>query len=454
MAETIAAIATPMGVGGIGVIRISGDEAVLVADRIFSGKKPLSEVKSHTIHYGYIKDGDTVIDSVMASVMLGPASFTGEDTVEISAHGSPVGLNKILGLIIKNGARLAKNGEFSRRSFENGKLDLAQAEAIIDIIHAESDVSLKSAVDRLEGSLSKKIDEIREPLLYCSAQFLAMVDYPDDEIADLTEDELLHILDTAIAKCKSLISKAGDSRLMREGILCVIAGRPNVGKSSLLNALTDSSRAIVTTMEGTTRDVIEQPLNLGGYLFRLADTAGIRAGQDEAEKIGVERSRSYIEASDMVLVLLDSSREITDEDKEVLALCKDKPHIIVLNKSDMTEVTAVEDIRKLEKSAKIILTSTKTEDGIEELKEEMKNTAGINRISPTSAIGINTRHTEALIRAKQALEAARSTLVSGVPIDLCAIDVEAAIGELGMIDGRTVQADVIDKIFAEFCVGK
>ncbi len=459
MADTIAAIATPVGVGGIGVIRISGDDAFSVADRVFvAGGKgvKLADAKSHTLHYGYIKDpatGETV-DEVMAAVMRAPRTFTAEDVVEISTHGSPLVLKKVLALILGAGARMAQAGEFTKRAFLGGRIDLTRAEAVLDVIHADSDVSLKSAVNRLEGGLLFEIDKIREPLLYTSAQFAAAVDYPDDEIADLSEESLRETLTEAIKKCEKLIAGADMGRIAKDGIVCVIAGRPNVGKSSLLNSLTNSERAIVTDIKGTTRDVIEESISIDGVAIRLFDTAGIRDAGDAVEKIGVDRSKSYIESADVVLLVFDSGEVLAHEDMDMISLTDEKKRIVVINKSDLEQKIDAERIKELVKTDVIVNISTKTESGIEELKKAISDICSLGEVSRGSTLVSNMRHTEALSEAKTALESALATLDSGMPMDMCSIDVSTALESLGLITGVSVSADIVDKIFAEFCVGK
>ncbi|MBE7027226.1 MAG: tRNA uridine-5-carboxymethylaminomethyl(34) synthesis GTPase MnmE [Ruminococcaceae bacterium] len=453
--ETIAAIATPVGVGGIGVIRISGDKAFFIADKIFKGKTNLCDAHSHTIHYGHIinENGET-IDEVMVSVMRAPRTFTAEDTVEISTHGSPLIMQKVLSATLSAGARMATAGEFTRRAFLNGRIDLSSAEAVIDVIHADSDLSLKNAINQLEGGLLNEIEKIREPLLYVSAQFAAAVDYPDDEIADLSEESLEKTLKDALDKCEKLIDGADVGRIVKEGIICVLAGRPNVGKSSLLNALTMSERAIVTDIAGTTRDVIEQSVTINGVAIRLFDTAGIRAAGDEAEKIGVDRSKGCIEGADIVLVLFDSGEAISEEDIEILSLTKDKKRIIVINKSDLEQKLDISGLADAIKDDKLVYISTKTHDGIDELKQIIADVCSLKMATKSSSLVSNMRHSEALKSAKSSLAGALDTLKSGMPMDMCTIDVSAALESLGLITGQGVSADIVDEIFARFCVGK
>lgn len=457
--DTIAAIATPVGVGGIGVIRISGEHAFEIADKVFRAADrsvTLAAAESHTLHYGHIVDlrDGSVVDEVMAAIMRAPRTFTAENVVEISTHGSPLILKKVLSLVCVAGARMAQAGEFTKRAFLNGRIDLSRAEAVLDVIHADSDISLKNAVNQLEGGLMHEIDEIREPLLYVSAQFAAAVDYPDDEIADLSEESLRETLIKTIDMCTRLLDDADLGRIVKEGIVCVLCGRPNVGKSSLLNCLTRSQRAIVTEIEGTTRDVIEESITLGGAAIRLIDTAGIRQTGDTVEKIGVDRSKSYIESSDIALVMFDGSSPITNEDIDALRLTAAKKRIIVINKSDIDMRFNAASIEDMIQNDKIIHISTKTGENIDKLKALLSDMCAVGEISAKGTLVSNMRHIEALSEAKQSLINALDTLDSGMPMDMCSIDIAAALESLGLITGVSVSADIVDKIFAEFCVGK
>ena len=456
--DTIAAIATPVGVGGIGVIRISGDDAFDIADKIFISPNGthISDMTSHTLHYGHIIDSSDgeVIDEVMVSVMRAPRTFTAEDTVEISTHGSPLVLQKVLSLTLAAGARMASAGEFTRRAFLNGRIDLSRAEAIIDVIHADSDLSLKNAINQLEGGLLNEIEKIRQPLLYVSAQFAAEVDYPDDDVADLSEESLLKTLCDAIAQCDTLIASGSAGRIAKEGIVCVIAGKPNVGKSSLLNELTNSQRAIVTDIEGTTRDVIEQSTIINGVMVRFFDTAGIRNADDTVEKIGVDRSRDCIKDADIVLVLFDVGSALTDEDIETLALTKDKKRIVVINKSDLVPALDMDALTKMTMGDTLVHISTKTGLGLDALKSAISDMCSLGSSGSGGALVSNMRHLHALGDARASLISALDTLKSRMPMDMCTIDISAALESLGLISGATVSSDIVDKIFAEFCVGK
>ncbi len=455
--DTIAAIATPVGIGSIGVIRISGNDAFKIADKIFVGadKKTIASAPTHTIKYGHIVDSSNkVVDEVMVSIMRAPRTFTAEDTVEISTHGSPLILQKVLSCALNAGARMAQAGEFTKRAFLNGRIDLSRAEAVIDVIHADSDASLSNALHRLDGGLLYEIEKIREPLLYVSAQFAAQVDYPDDDIADLSEDSLRKTLTNAIDMCSSLLNSAESGRIAKEGIACVLSGRPNVGKSSLLNALSNSQRAIVTDIEGTTRDIIEQSITLDGVTLRLFDTAGIRDAGDDVEKIGVDRSKDCIKGADVVFVLFDNASAITDEDKEILLLTENKKRIIVINKSDLEQKIDTSELEKLSSGSSIVNISTKTGEGIDELMNTVSEMYNLGAITSSSSLVSNMRHAEALNEAKNSLCAALDTLNCGMPMDMCTIDVSSALEHLGLITGATVSVDIVDKIFEHFCVGK
>lgn len=457
MGDTIAAISTPYGVGGIAVIRISGDSAIETADRVFVSKRPLSKAKSHTIHYGRVIDpeGKTKIDDGIAAVMRAPNSYTGEDTVEISIHGSLVSTRLCLEALFFAGARAAEPGEFTKRAFVNGKLDLSQAEAVADIINAKTDIALKSGIGQLGGSLSERIKEIREGLVYISANLGAAVDYPDDEIEDLEPEVLMPRLKGCIEDIDSLLSSADSGRIIREGLSCVIAGSPNVGKSSVLNLLTGSRRAIVTEIAGTTRDVLEEYIALEAVPLRLIDTAGVRDSSDKVEKIGIEMGKEYILAAELVIVVLDSTRHISKEDKKVLSLCRNKAKIVLLNKTDLPAKIGIEDVKKEVTDTPVIEFSAKTGKGKKELAGKIKEMYNLGRVfADNTAVVTNVRHLNSLKEAKKAVLAACEAVGSGMPTDMCAIDINAAIGALGEIIGLNVTDAVVEKIFSQFCVGK
>lgn len=456
--DTIAAIATPAGVGGIGTIRISGPEAIASADRIFfaADKKRLADCDTHTVHYGFIKHPETMekTDEVLVTLMRAPRTFTAEDVVEISTHGSPTILAKVMDLLLSCGVRMAEAGEFTKRAFLNGRIDLTRAEAVLDVIHADSDASLKSAIAQLDGGLQRRIDTIRQPLLYCCAQFAAAVDYPDDDIAELTDEALADILKKGIEDCDSLLATAHDGCAAKNGIVCVIAGKPNAGKSSLLNALSNSDRAIVTDIQGTTRDVIEQAISIDGIALRLFDTAGIRETADTVEQIGVQKTMDYIKAADLVLLMLDSSTAITEEDEECIRAAEGKPRIVVLNKTDLACKIDAETVSALAGDAPIVQISTQTGYGLDALRASISDVCRTKQIRSADNILSNLRHIRALRDARNALAAAAQTLDDGMPADMCVIDVNDALEHLGLITGLTVSTDIVNEIFANFCVGK
>lgn len=454
--DTIAAIATSLGEGGIAIVRVSGDKALQIVSKIFKGRneRTIDDIKTYTMRYGYIIDENNEhIDEVIVSFMKGPRSFTAEDTIEINCHGGVVATNKILEQVIKNGARLADPGEFTKRAFLNGRIDLSQAEAVIDIIRAKTDLSMKSALMQSEGGVSKEIRRLRETLLSTIAHIEATVDYPEDDLEEVTADmavkQLLEIKDEIV----ELIETSEEGKILREGLSTVIVGKPNVGKSSLLNALTKENRAIVTDVPGTTRDVIEEYINISGVPIKIIDTAGIRETEDVVEKIGVERSKEKINEADLVLLMLDSSRELDEEDKEIISHIKDKKYIVLLNKSDLDVKINKDDLKELN-SKYMINISVKTGEGISEVKTTIKELFFKGEINANNIIITNTRHKEALFRAKESIVSAIDVLNNTFAIDLASIDIRNAWSYLGEITGDSLEENIIDKIFKEFCLGK
>lgn len=454
--DTIAAIATSLGEGGIAIVRVSGDKALQIVSRIFKGRngRTIDDIKTYTMRYGYIIDENNEhIDEVIVSFMKGPRSFTAEDTIEINCHGGVVATNKILEQVIKNGARLADPGEFTKRAFLNGRIDLSQAEAVIDIIRSKTDLSMKSALMQSEGGVSKEIRRLRETLLSTIAHIEATVDYPEDDLEEVTADmavkQLLEIKD----EIGELIETSEEGKILREGLSTVIVGKPNVGKSSLLNALTKENRAIVTDVPGTTRDVIEEYINISGVPIKIIDTAGIRETEDVVEKIGVERSKEKINEADLVLLMLDSSRELDEEDKEIISHIKDKKYIVLLNKSDLDVKINKDDLKELN-SKYMINISVKTGEGINEVKTTIKELFFKGEINANNIIITNTRHKEALFRAKESIVSAIDVLNNTFAIDLASIDIRNAWSYLGEITGDSLEENIIDKIFKEFCLGK
>ena len=449
---TIAAISTPPGTGGISVIRISGENAVEIADKVFSSKS-LKTAKSHTVHYGFIKDknGET-IDEVLLSVMLAPKTFTREDTVEISCHGGSVSTHAVLRAVIEAGAHMAGPGEFTKRAFMNGRIDLSQAEAVIDIINSKNELAQRNAISQLGGSLSKEIESVRDELVHLSARMQVIIDYPDEDLEDVDSTDIDNICGACAEKIKQLIDSSDSGRMMRDGIRAAIVGKPNVGKSSILNCLAKEDRAIVTEIAGTTRDVIEESVTVKGIPLILSDTAGIRDTDDVVEKIGVEKSRQYLDSADLVIVVLDSAMPLDDNDREVLSATENKKRIILLNKSDIGAVLTESDCPK---NCDVIEISAKTGEGVAEFAKAIEKICKIDGIeSENGRIITNMRHKTALMGAYDALVRVCDALKMGMPSDIVSIDIAAAMDSLGQITGQTVSDSVVDDIFHNFCVGK
>ncbi len=454
--DTIGAISTSIGEGGIAIVRISGDKAKDVVEKIFQAKngQSIKDMKSYTMKYGYIIDeNNNHIDEVIVSFMKGPRSFTAEDTIEINCHGGVVATNKVLEQIIKQGVRLAEPGEFTKRAFLNGRIDLSQAEAVIDIINAKTDLSMKSALMQSEGLISKEIRGLREKLLSTIAHIEATVDYPEDDLEEVTSEMAIRDLDIIRKEIKGFIETAEEGKILREGLSTVIVGKPNVGKSSLLNALTKENRAIVTDIPGTTRDVIEEYINISGIPIKIIDTAGIRETDDVVEKIGVERSRAKINDADLIILILDSSNELTEEDKEIINHICNKKYMILLNKSDLNSKITQKDLENIN-CTNIYNISAKTGEGIDEVRTAIKDMFFKGEISTNNVIITNTRHKEALLRAYECIESAINTLNYTFAIDLASIDIRNAWTFLGEITGDSLEENIIDKIFKDFCLGK
>ena len=455
--DTIAAIATGISEAGISIIRISGDKALKIVSEIFVGKnsRNINDIKSYTMRYGHIisKSNGEIIDEVIVTYMKGPKSFSGEDTIEINCHGGIISSNRILEEVIKAGCRIAEPGEFTKRAFLNGRIDLSQAEAVIDIIRAKTELSMKAALSQSEGRLSKEIKTLRHELLAVIAHIEATVDFPEDDLEEVTasnaEENLTHIL----YNIDNLIKNADEGKIIRDGISTVIVGKPNVGKSSLLNQLLSENRAIVTEIAGTTRDVIEEYINIEGIPVKIVDTAGIRETKDLVEKIGVEKTKDKINEADLIILMFDSSNELDDEDKEIIEYVKNKKYIVLLNKSDIGGKISTSDLINLNDSH-IIETSAKLGEGLTEIKECIKAMFFNGDIKSSDLLITNTRHKEALIRAKESIEAGIVALKNTFAIDLASIDIRNAWTYLGEISGETLEEDIIDKIFSEFCIGK
>ena len=455
--STIAAISTAVGNGGIGIIRLSGDESFEILHKIFVPKSNDNTIKGYTIKYGLIKDNESgeILDEVLVSYFVSPKSYTKENMVEINSHGGMIIEKRILELLLKNGASLAEPGEFTKRAFLNGRIDLAQAEAVIDIINSKTDKEQKNSVKVLEGSLSKKLGEIRSELLDCMADIEASIDYPEYDIDETTNEKLLNVLESSKLKIEKLISSFEKGKIIKEGIKTSIVGKPNVGKSSLLNLLLNEDRAIVSNIEGTTRDTIEEYININGISLKLIDTAGIRNTSDEIEKIGVNKSINIISHSDLVILILDDSRELEEEDIKILDMIKEKNTIILLNKTDLKNCKVENDERIKNLKCKIIKFSTKTENGLEDLYNTIEEMFNINEIeSDDTEIITNMRHKDHIEKAYRNLMEAENVVKQGVPLDISSIYIKNILEELGYITGQDVSEDIINEIFSKFCLGK
>ncbi|MFW5995752.1 MAG: tRNA uridine-5-carboxymethylaminomethyl(34) synthesis GTPase MnmE [Halanaerobiaceae bacterium] len=457
--DTIAAIATPLGSAAIGKIRVSGFRAVEIADKVFESikGKTLREVPAYTAHYGHVvdPDDDRIIDEVIVLLMRGPHSFTGEDVVEFDCHGGMLPLRKVLELLLRNGARLAEPGEFSRRAFLNGRLDLAQAEGIMEIINSQTDKALAAAVDHLRGRLSADVKKIGDRVSGLLAHLEAAIDFPEDEIDGFEVSELSSRVQEIRSDIEKLLKTAKQGKLLREGITAVIAGKPNVGKSSLLNALLEEERAIVTEVPGTTRDVIEESISVSGIPVRLIDTAGIRRTEDEVEKIGVERSREYLERADLLFFLLDVDQGITCEDREIYSLIKDRPLITVVNKSDLQNDIDLNSIKENFPGHPLHLISVKERKGLGKLRDTVADIISAGGLIPGDDVLITrTRHKKALEEALEAICRVEASLGKGLPYDFLTIDLNECLECLGRITGETMDEDILDRIFSDFCLGK
>ena len=453
--STIAAISTAPGIGGIGIIRMSGENCFNVLEKIFKAKKPqeIKDIKGYTIKYGNIVDGDEIIDEVLVSYFKSPNSYTSENMCEINSHGGIVIVNKILDLCIKNGAEIAEPGEFTKRAFLNGRMDLSQAEAVIDVINSKTDKEAKVSIKQLEGNLSQKIEQIRKMVISMMADIEATIDYPEYDLEEVTNAKILNVLDEVDKLLNSLEKSFYNGKILREGISTAIIGRPNAGKSSLLNVILNEERAIVTDIEGTTRDTIEEYISIDGVPLKIIDTAGIRNANDEVEKIGVSKAIEIAKNSDIIIAIFDSNRDLNEEDEKILELLKDKNAIIILNKIDLVKKINTKKIDVLNKP--IVEISTKTREGIEKLYNEISKMFKLNEIANDGeTIVTNVRHKNIIINSRKNLEKARETIISNMPIDIISTYLKEILDELGKITGETVTEDVINEIFSKFCLGK
>jgi len=442
--DTIAAISTPLGEGGIGIVRLSGAEARPIAETIFQGK-----LSNRRLSYGHIIDPDSseVVDEVLVSYMPAPHTYTREDVVEINCHGGPLPLQRILQLALRCGARLANPGEFTLRAFLNGRIDLAQAESVLDIVTARTQASLRLAVQGLRGGLSGAVKSLRSELMSTLAYLTARIDFPEDEVEP---QDVVQSLSESLARLRGLIATADSGIVYRQGVRTAIVGRPNVGKSSLLNRLLRQDRSIVTPIPGTTRDTVEEVVNLKGVPFLLVDTAGIIHSKDVVESLGVERSRRAVEQADLVLLVLDISETLTDADRDIIALIGDRPALVAANKSDLRQEAQIDGL-----PWEVVRTSALTGDGLSELEARMVNLAlGGDVVTCDALMVANPRHKAALERAEKSLVQALDGVASGLPDDFITIDLTAALNCLGEITGETVHEELLEAIFSNFCVGK
>lgn len=455
--DTIAAAATAMSSSGIGIIRISGDEAYSVIEKIFRPHNPakkMIEQPSYTVHYGTIADGEEVLDEVLVILMKAPHSYTAEDTVEIDCHGGRLVMQRILELVLRNGARPAQPGEFTKRAFLNGRIDLSQAEAVMDLIQSRNKLALRSSVSQLQGSVKQEIEKLRSAILYETAYLEAALDDPEHISLDGYAEKLLKKVQDICSETEHLVDSSENGRLLKEGIKTVILGKPNAGKSSLLNVLLGEERAIVTDIEGTTRDVLEEQLQLGDLSLSLLDTAGIRSTEDVVEQIGVERARKQAEDADLILYVADSSRPLDESDEEILQLLKGKNALVLLNKSDLNPVLTFEMMQS-KTEHKILMISAKEEQGIHELEEEIRSMFFHGEIDFNDEILItNMRHKTALLEAKKSLEMVMESIRNEMPEDFYTIDLTDAYQALGRIIGEEMGEDLINEIFGKFCMGK
>lgn len=459
--DTIAAIATAMSDSGIGIIRVSGTEAVDVVNKIYRSKnrkKNLSDYATHTINYGFIYDGDEMIDEVMVALMLAPKSYTTEDTVEINCHGGVLVMNRILETVLKNGARMAEPGEFTKRAFLNGRIDLSKAEAVMDLIHSKNEFALKSSAKQLRGSVSSIIKELREKIIYEIAFIESALDDPEHISLDGYYEILSEKLDQLLFQLKKLLDSADNGRMLKEGISTVIVGKPNAGKSSLLNLLVGEEKAIVTDIAGTTRDVLEENIRLHGISLNMIDTAGIRSTEDVVEKIGVEKAKKYAMDADLILYVVDSSVPLDESDEEILSFTAGKKTIILLNKTDLEPVVTEEILRKKmnpDQEIRIIKTSTKEKTGIDVFENVIKEMFFQGEIEIHDEVMItNMRHKEAVSDAYRSLTMVKQSIEAGMPEDFLSIDLMSAYTSLGYIVGEEVGEDLVNEIFSKFCMGK
>ncbi|HBM80451.1 MAG TPA: tRNA uridine-5-carboxymethylaminomethyl(34) synthesis GTPase MnmE [Clostridiaceae bacterium] len=457
--DTIAAVSTPPGEGGIGIVRISGEESLNILERIFKSyrNKDIKSFKTYTLMYGYIHDVESgnIIDEVLVSYMKSPYTYTREDIVEINCHGGAVSVKKILEDVLRSGARLAEPGEFTKRAFLNGRIDLSQAEAVIDIVRAKTDEGMDAALKQLKGSLSKKLKPVKNVLLDIMSHIEASIDFPEEDVDEVLYKDLKDKCIDVMGKIDEMISTADTGKIIREGLNTVIVGKPNVGKSSLLNALLEENRAIVTDIPGTTRDIIEDHLNIRGIPVNIIDTAGIREAKDEVEKIGVQKTKEYFKKADLVIFILDGSDILTHEDMEIFKLVNGRKCIILINKTDLPQKIDMNDVLKYSRDSKILKASIKNGIGISRLKDMIYNYVYGGKVKQSTDFMItNVRHKDLLTKAKLSLKSAVDAVDKNIPLDLISIDINDCLGDIGEITGENISDDIIDRIFSRFCIGK
>lgn len=456
--DTIAAISTPIGEGAIAIVRLSGDEAVSIANQVFHGADHLESVDTHTIHYGKIVEpiNQQTIEEVMVTVMRAPKTFTKEDVVEINCHGGLASVNRLLELVLSRGARLAEPGEFTKRAFLNGRIDLSQAEAVMDLIRSKTDKAMDIAMNQLDGKLSKFVNQLRQELIETVAHVEVNIDYPEyDDVEEMSHDLLKERTKYVSNEVERLLQMSRQGKILREGIATAIIGRPNVGKSSLLNSLVQETKAIVTDIPGTTRDVIEEYVNIRGIPLRLVDTAGIRETEDIVEQMGVERSHQALKQSDLVLLVLNYGESLSEEDRKLFEAVEGLEYIVIVNKTDLEGKLDIEEVKRLAGEQKVITTTLIEDEGIKELEEAIADTFFEGEIESGDLTYIsNVRHIQLLEDTLKALADARQAIDEDMPIDLVQIDVTRAWELLGEIVGDTLQDSLIDQLFSQFCLGK
>lgn len=454
---TIAAISTAMSASGIGIVRISGPEAFEVASEVYrskGGKKMLKNVPSHTIHYGYIYDNEEMVDEVLVMTMRAPRTYTGEDTIEIDCHGGVLAMQKVLETVLKHGAVIAEPGEFTKRAFLNGRIDLSQAEAVMDVIQSKNEYALKNSVNQLKGNVRKTVQKIREKILYHIAYIESALDDPEHYDLEGYPEELEEIVEQESAEIEGLLKSSADGKIMQEGLKTVILGKPNAGKSSLLNMLLGEERAIVTDIAGTTRDVLEEYINLHGVTLRVADTAGIRQTEDLVEQIGVTKAREMAADADLILYVVDSSKPLDENDRDIIKNLLEKKTIVLYSKTDLEPAIKIEEIQEM-LELPVIPVSAKEETGVRELEEKIREMFFSGEINFNDEVYItNERHRQELIKAKNSLALVKNSIEAGMPEDFFSIDLTDAYESLGRILGESMGEDLVNEIFSKFCMGK